>query len=93
MKVIKRDGREVPFDRTKIEAVLASAGTDMTEDALSQGELEQMAAVVEKRCAVLNRAVQVEEIQDMVISELARRLQNLSKRTLLMAKLFVMLQS
>ena len=71
MKIIKRDGREVPFDRAKIEAALASASADVPEDALSRVELEQMAMRVEKRCTALDRAVQVEEIQDMVISELA----------------------
>ena len=47
MKIIKRDGREVPFDRTKIEAALAASGADVPEDALSRVELEQMAAWVE----------------------------------------------
>ena len=71
MKIIKRDGREVPFDRTKIEAALAASSADVPEDALSRVELEQMAASVENRCAAMERAVGVEEIQDMVISELA----------------------
>ena len=71
MKIIKRDGREVPFDRTKIEAALAASSTDVPEDALCRVELEQMAARVEKRCAAMERAVGVEEIQDMVIAELA----------------------
>ena len=71
MKIIKRDGREVPFDRTKIEAALAASSSDVPEDALSRVELEQMAARVEKRCAAMERAVGVEEIQDMVIAELA----------------------
>ena len=71
MKIIKRDGREVPFDRTKIEAALAASSADVPEDALSRVELEQMAGRIEKKCAGLDRAVQVEEVQDMVISELA----------------------
>ena len=71
MKIIKRDGREVPFDRTKIEAALAASSADVPEDALSRVELEQMAARVENRCAAMERAVGVEEIQDMVIAELA----------------------
>ena len=70
MKIIKRDGAEALFDRTKIEAALASASADVPEDALSRVELEQMAARVEKRCEALGRAVGVEEIQDMVIDEL-----------------------
>ena len=70
MKIIKRNGAEALFDRNKIEAALASASADVTEDALTRVELEQMALRVEKRCEALGRAVSVEEIQDMVIDEL-----------------------
>ena len=72
MKIIKRDGAEALFDRTKIEVALASASADVPEDALTRVELEQMAARVEERCEKLGRAVNVEEIQDMVIDELDR---------------------
>ena len=70
MKVIKRNGAEVLFNRNKIEAALASASADVPEDRLSPAELEQMAARVEERCAALGRSVSVEEIQDMVVDEL-----------------------
>ena len=70
MKIIKRDGAEAQFDRTKIEAALASACADVPDDRLSRVELEQMASRVEARCAALGRAVSVEEIQDMVVDEL-----------------------
>ena len=71
MKIIKRDGREVPFDRNKIEAALAQASADVPTDALSRVEIEQLASAVEKKCAGLTRAVTVEEVQDMVIAALA----------------------
>ena len=71
MKIIKRNGAEAQFDKTKIEAALASACADVPEDKLGRIELEQMAGRVEARCEALNRAVGVEEIQDMVIAELA----------------------
>ena len=71
MKIIKRDGREVPFDRNKIEAALAQASADVPRAALSRMEIEQLASAVEKKCAGLNRAVTVEEVQDMVIAALA----------------------
>ena len=71
MKVIKRDGREVPFERGKIEAALASACADVPDDCLSRIELEQMAGRIEKRCETLSRSVSVEELQDMVIAALA----------------------
>ena len=72
MKIIKRDGAEAQFDRTKIEAALASACADVPDDRLSRVELEQMASRVEARCLSLGRAVSVEEIQDMVVDELDR---------------------
>ena len=71
MKIIKRDGREVPFDRNKIEAALAQASADVPTDALSRVEIEQLTSAVEKKCAGLTRAVTVEEVQDMVIAALA----------------------
>ena len=71
MKIIKRDGREVPFDRNKIEAALAQASVDVPTDALSRVEIEQLASAVEKKCAGLNRAVTVEEVLGMVIAALA----------------------
>ena len=71
MKIIKRDGREVPFDKNKIEAALASASADMPEDRLSRVEIEQTAGKVEKKCEALKRSVTVEEVQDMVIDALA----------------------
>ena len=42
MKIIKRNGAEALFDRTKIEAALAAASADVPEDTLSRMELEQM---------------------------------------------------
>ena len=71
MKIIKRDGREVPFDKNKIEAALASASADVPEDRLSRVEIEQTAGKVEKKCEALKRSVTVEEVQDMVIDALA----------------------
>ena len=71
MKIIKRDGREVLFDRNKIEAALAAASADVPEDRLSRVEIEQTAGKVEKKCEELKRSVTVEEVQDMVIDALA----------------------
>ena len=75
MKIIKRDGREVPFDRNKIWSAIAKADADIREkggkDVLSSVDITAMSLSVEEQCAALNRAVHVEEIQDMVINELA----------------------
>jgi len=70
VKIIKRNGAEALFDRTRIEAALSAASADVPSDAMSRVEIEQMASRVEKRCEALGRAVPVEEIQDMVVHEL-----------------------
>jgi len=70
VKIIKRNGAEALFDRTRIEAALTAASADVPEDKLTAAEIEQMTSRVEKRCEALGRAVPVEEIQDMVVHEL-----------------------
>ena len=74
MKVIKRDGTEVPFDLDKIQKALFKADEAVRESggegALSTADILTMAAAVELRCGKLARAVGVEEIQDMIIDEL-----------------------
>ena len=72
MKVIKRDGREVPFDTTKIIVALEGANHDVGEDErICEEEMQSIAGRIRQRCDSHGRAVSVEEIQDMVISELA----------------------
>ncbi len=74
MKVIKRNGTEVPFDRNKIRTALLKADAAMREkvgdNCLSIKDAGFITAAVEKRCEGLGRAVSVEEIQDMIIDEL-----------------------
>ena len=73
MKVIKRDGREVPFDRGKIFAAIRSANADVAEtDRISEHELKHTVGNIETKCRQLGRAVSVEEIQDMVLDDLAK---------------------
>lgn len=73
MKIIKRDGREVPYDYTKIKkAIEAANGEVAEEDRLSETEVGFIVGRIEKRCADLGRSVGVEEIQDMVIDELVK---------------------
>lgn len=72
MKVIKRDGREVPFDTAKIIVALEGANRDVGEDArICAEEMQSIAGRIRQRCDSHGRAVSVEEIQDMVIAELA----------------------
>ena len=71
MKVIKRDGSEVPFDYKKIQNAIEAANAEVAEaDRLSDTEVGFIVGRIEKRCDGLGRSVSVEEIQDMVIDEL-----------------------
>ena len=71
MKVIKRDGREVPFDYTRIKRAIEAANAEVAEaDRLSDTMVGFVIGSVEKRCGALGRAVPVEEIQDMIEDEL-----------------------
>ena len=71
MKIIKRDGSEVPYDYRKIIRAIDAANQDVAiEDRISDTQKENIASRVEKRCETLGRSVSVEEIQDMVIDEL-----------------------
>ena len=71
MKIIKRDGSEVPYDYRKIIRAIDAANQDVAvEDRISDTQKENIASRVEKRCEALGRSVSVEEIQDMVIDEL-----------------------
>ena len=71
MKVIKRDGREVPFDYTRIKRAIDAANAEVADaDRLSDTMVGLVIGRVEKQCAALGRAVSVEEIQDMIEDEL-----------------------
>ena len=72
MKVIKRDGSEVPFDREKIRAAVAAASREVApQDRMTDDEIALFADRMEKELAALGRSVHVEEIQDRVIEGLA----------------------
>lgn len=71
MKVIKRDGREVPYDDRKVRAAIDAANGEVAEaDRLSETEAGFIAERIGKHCLELGRSVGIEEIQDMVIDEL-----------------------
>ena len=71
MKIIKRDGREVPYDCEKIRAAISAANDEMKSDAkISDTVIGFVTGQVEKRCHALARPVHVEEVQDMVLDEL-----------------------
>ena len=70
MKIIKRSGSEEVFDINKIIKAVKKADINSEERSLSDGQIEDIAEYVEFKCNKLNRAVSVEEIQDMVENQL-----------------------
>ena len=71
MKIIKRNGAEVPFDITKIITAVTKASDSVGgQSRLTKDQITQIAADVTDQCQALNRAVSVEEVQDMVENQL-----------------------
>ena len=71
MKIIKRNGSEVPFDITKIITAVTKASDSVGgKSRLTREQINQIADDVTEQCQALSRAVSVEEIQDMVENKL-----------------------
>ena len=71
MKIIKRNSAEVPFDITKIITAVTKASDSVSgQSRLTKDQITQIAAAVTDQCQALNRAVSVEEVQDMVENQL-----------------------
>ncbi len=71
MKIIKRNGAEVAFDVSKIENAIRKANNEVSED--NRLTEEQIGLICKKVTALagdLNRAVNVEEIQDFVENQI-----------------------
>ena len=74
MKLIKRNGSEVIFDREKIVAAIAKANSAVEEiDRISYSDIEQISVDVERTCLDMPRSPGVEEVQDLVERELMKR--------------------
>lgn len=73
MRIIKRNGNEVGFDKSKIfDAVSKANAVVAVEKRLLKPQIERIAEEVERKCLVINRAVNVEEIQDMVEDQIMK---------------------
>ena len=73
-RVIKRDGREVEFDKTKIIEALSCANKEiMKSKQIGPRKINQIASIIEERCKEYKRAIKVEDINDMVEDELISR--------------------
>ena len=64
MNVIKRNGKEVTFDIDRIVRAITKANEEYSE--LTPEQITDIANKVLMKCKKLNRAINVEEIQDMV---------------------------
>ena len=73
MKLIKRNGAEVTFDRSKIAAAVRAANLAVEEKhRISEVDIENIAIAVENICLYLGRSVGVEEVQDLVEREIMK---------------------
>ena len=71
MNVIKRNGREVPFNINKIIRAIQSANNEIERhNRITKEEIIEIANTVTHSCSQYGRAISVEEIQDMVENEL-----------------------
>ena len=74
MKIIKRSGSEDTFDARKITAAGTKANYEVpTKERLSKEQIESITADVENICLDMNRALSVEEIQDLVEEQIMDR--------------------
>lgn len=70
MKVIKRNGSEVEFDLQRIINAIAKANKATTREELTHAQIEEIAEYINFKCMKMNRAISVEEIQDMVENQI-----------------------
>ncbi len=71
MKVIKRNGSEVDFDITKIITAITKANENVEDETrMTPMQIKRIAEAVEIRCLRMNRAPSVEEIQDLVETQI-----------------------
>lgn len=67
MKIIKRSGKEVPFDISKIVRAVDKANKEtIPSERLTPEQINEIAANVEETCHDMKRSLNVEEIQDLV---------------------------
>ena len=73
MKVIKRNGSEVDFEVTKIGNAIGAANAEVTDRyRIDEAEIERLADNVAHKCEKYDRAVGVEEIQELVETEIMK---------------------
>ena len=71
MKIIKRSGTEMVFDLDKIRNAVIAANNSVGEDKrMSADQVERVSRNVEEICREMGRAMNVEEIQDLVENQI-----------------------
>ena len=73
MNVIKRSGEEVTFDLEKIFNAIKKANLATLHTPMSDEDIFNVSKIVENQVEELNRSANVEEIQDLVESELMNK--------------------
>ncbi len=73
-RVIKRSGREVEFDKSKIIKAISQANQEIIKSKqIGPRKINQLATIVEEKCAEYKRAIKVEDINDLIEDELISR--------------------
>ena len=66
MKLIKRNGSEVEFDKNKIVVAIKKAAKDTANCNIKESQIKDIADYIEFKATKLNRAIEIEDVQDMV---------------------------
>lgn len=73
MKIVKRSGAEAVFDVNKIVAAITKAnGTVDFKNSLTSEQIESIGNYIKGVCAALDRPLSVEEIQDIVETQIMK---------------------
>lgn len=73
-RVIKRSGREVEFDKSKIIKAISQANQEIIKSKqIGPRKINQLANIVEEKCKEYKRAIKVEDINDLIEDELISR--------------------
>lgn len=74
MKIIKRSGAEMDFDISKITAAITKANNEVPAiDRLSEEQILEISDHLERICTDFDRALNVEEIQDLVEDQIMNK--------------------
>lgn len=73
MNIIKRNGEEVTFNKAKIVAAIGKANKTVPEgERLSEGQIDEIANRIQAYAKEVGRALSVEEIQDLVETQIQK---------------------